>query len=96
MADCGLWPHDLGHYVNCAVEYLLRSILPCYVYIIGNTFNVFSGDVRTPTSSGGGGGGGQPVILAERSEEQTYTLIDSNKATSSTSKHQDFLSVKQR
>ena len=95
MADCGLWPHDLGHYVNCAVEYLLRSILPCHVYIIGNTFNVFSGDVRTPTSSGGGGGG-QPVILAERSEEQTYTLIDSNKATSSTSKHQDFLSVKQR
>ena len=80
--------------VNCAVEYLLRSILPCYVYIIGNTFNVFSGDVRTPTSSGGGGGG-QPVILAERSEEQTYTLIDSNKASSSsTSKHQDFLSVK--
>ena len=77
--------------VNCAVEYLLS----CYVYIIGNTFNVFSGDVRTPTSSGGGGGG-QPVILAERSEEQTYTLIDSNKATSSTSKHQDFLSVKQR
>ena len=80
--------------VNCAVLYLLRSILPRYVYIIGNTFDVFSGDVRTPTSSGGGGG--QPVILAERSEEQTYTLIDSNKATSSTSKHQDFLSVKQR
>merc|ERR1711878_203631 len=40
-----------------------------------------NGDVRTPTSSGGGGG--QPVILAERSEGQTYTLIDSNKASSS-------------